>query len=168
MPGRRSLPVRRPTPAGRRPSLARSRDRGRGVGWCHPVGRRGGGRGDGRGDGRGGARGVGLARSRAWGGRFGDVARGGSRVMRAMCALFGFGFGGSVTCGAAAAACHPKSASLWRRVVVSLCRRWAVSVSLARARRGGGSVASRARTMRRHPDGRADDGGAAVSPARAS
>ena len=55
-----------------------------------------------RGDDRGG--GVGLARSRAWGGRFGDVARAGSRVMRSMRASFGFGFGGSVRRGTAAAA----------------------------------------------------------------
>ena len=55
-----------------------------------------------RGDGR--DVGVGLARSRAWGGRFGDITHAGSRVMRAMRAPFGFGFGGSVTHGAAAAA----------------------------------------------------------------
>ena len=39
--------------------------------------------------------------------------------MRAMRALFGFGFGGSVRRGTAAAACHPKLASSCRRVAMS-------------------------------------------------
>ena len=116
-----------------------------------------------RGDGRGG--GVGLARSRAWGGGFGDVARAGSRVMRSMRASFGFGFGfgGSVRRGTAAAACHPKLASSCRRVAMSPLG--GLGLGLARSRGGGGGGggdASRARAMRRHPDGWADDGGAAV------
>ena len=91
MPGRRPWPASSPTPAGRRPSLARSCGRGRRGVAVGPsaVGRRGGGRGSGR----GGGRGVGLARSRGWDGRFGDVARVELRVMRAMRASFGFGFG---------------------------------------------------------------------------
>ena len=89
-----------------------------------------------RGDGRGG--GVGLARSRAWGGRFGDVARAGSRVMRSMRASFGFGFGfgGSVRRGTAAAACHPKLASLYRRVAMSPLG--GLGFARSRARGGGG------------------------------
>ena len=150
-----SAPAGQPADTRRTPSVARSLSRSRPRRWCRPVGRRG----DGRGDGRGGGRGVGLARSSAWGGRFGDVARAGSRVMRAMRALFGFGFGGSVTRGAAAAACHPKLASSCRRVAMSPLG------GLGFARAGG---VSRVRTMRRHPDGRTDDGGAAESPARAS
>ena len=119
-----------------------------------------------RGGGRGG--GVGLARSRAWGGGFGDVARAGLRVMRSMRASFGFGFGfgGSVRRGTAAAACHPKLASSCRRVAMSPLG--GLGLARSRARGGGGGGVSRVRTMRRHPDGRADDGGAADSPARAS
>ena len=88
---RASAPAGQPADARRTPPVARSLSRSRPQRWCRPVGRRGGGRGDGR----GGGGGRGLARSSAWGGRFGDVARAGSRVMRAMRA-FGFGFGGSV------------------------------------------------------------------------
>ena len=123
-----------------------------------------------RGDGRDGDGGVGLARSRAWGGGFRDVARADSRVMRFMRASFGFGFGfgGSVMHGTAAAACcHPRLASSCRRVARSLLGGLGPARSRARAA-GGRGVVSRARTMRRHPDGRADDGGAADSPARAS
>ena len=91
-----------------------------------------------RGDGRGG--GVGLARSRAWGGGFGDVARAGSRVMRPMRASFGFGFGfgGSVRRGTAAAACHPKLASSCRRVAMSPLG--GLGFARSRARAGGGGA----------------------------
>ena len=90
-----------------------------------------------RGDGRGG--GVGLARSRAWGGGFGDVARVGSRVMRSMRASFGFGFGfgGSVRRGTAAAACHPKLASSCRRVAMSPLGGLGFARSRARGGEGG-------------------------------
>ena len=55
-------------------------------------------------------------------------------------------------------------------VVVSSCRYVAAGRSRFRslARAGEGGVVGHVRTMRRHPDGRADDGGAADSPARAS
>ena len=95
-----------------------------------------------RGGGRGG--GVGLARSRAWGGRFGDVACAGLRVIRPMRASFGFGFGfdGSVRRGTAAAACHPKLASSCRRVAMSPLG--GLGLARSRARGGGGGCEPRA------------------------
>ena len=106
---------------------------------------------------------VSLVRAR---GVAGLVARAGSRVTRSMRASFGFGFGfdGSVRRGTAAAACHPKLASSCRRVAMPPLG--GLGLARSRARGGVGGVESRARTMRRHPDGRADDGGAADSPAR--
>ena len=65
----------------------------------------------------------------------------GSRVMRAMRASFGFGFGGSVTHGAAAAACHPKLASSCRRVTMSPLG----GLGLARSRAGGRGASRSAR-----------------------
>ena len=136
-----SAPAGQPADARRTPPVARSLSRSRPRRWCRPVGRRGDGRGDGRGGGRGGGRGVGLACSRAWGGRFGDITCAGSRVMRAMRASFGFGFGGSVTHGAVAAACHPKLASSCRRVTMSLLG----GLGLARSRAGGRGASRSAR-----------------------